>query len=343
MGKNIRHGEEPFYLAVDGGGTSTSFTVARKPFDVVLSFTAGPTSFKSVGMKTARTNLVKGVEQLHAKLAECDISTDRVWGTWGMSGCDSEADAQTFRNMLSSCGIDLAHHEVCNDAMLTLRAITMGTGIVVVAGTGSVCLGVDEHGDIRRIGGWGYQFSDLGSGCWIGSRLIQEALLFRDGCRADDPAFARALPLLHDAAKLTRADDIAAFARVALESGESPVCQSICAQAARYLAGYAVSMLHALDDTPCDTPRDTPPPLVLAGGLFKNDAFCRAVVGEITRREPSAQSAICHAKDDSPARGGIKMAAARHARESGGDVEDASTPHVRPYSASLSRTRRPCT
>lgn len=336
-----------FYLAVDGGGSSTEFTLAHGSFERVFSFTAGPTSFKSVGMEAAQANLADGAARLRDELAKHDIALEDVCGTWGMSGCDSERDAQTFRAMLSMCGIDLARHVVCNDALLALRAVTVDAGVVVVAGTGSVCIGVDDQGAEHRIGGWGYQFSDLGSGCWMGSELIREALLFRDGCRAHDPAFDRALPLLDDAASLTRADEIARFARIVLACDDSPACQAIREKAADYLAGYAVSMAHALETRASHAPRENasepqisdastatctaktqaeyetseePLPIVLAGGLFKHDTFFRAVAERITQHVPPTRVAIRRASADSPACGGISMTCARRS----GETPDAS-------------------
>ena len=327
-----------FYLAVDGGGSSTEFTLARSSFERVFSFTVGSTSFKSVGLEAARVNLADGIVRLEEELAKRDILLVDICGTWGMSGCDSERDAQAFRDMLEACGIDLAQHVVCNDALLALRAVTAGSGIVVVAGTGSVCLGVDEQGAEQRIGGWGYQFSDLGSGCWMGGKLIQEALLFRDGCRAHDPAFDQVLPLLDDAAGITRADEIARFARIVLECDKSPVCQTISAQAADYLADYAFSMVHALEacfarslETCVPKPQagsastiartaksqvgyglgEEPLPVVLAGGLLKHDAFFRSVAEKITQRVSPARVAIRRAGADFPAQGGISMTRAR--------------------------------
>ena len=39
-----------------------------------------------------------------------------------------------------------------------------GKGIILIAGTGSVCYGMDGMGGEARAGGWGYLIDDEGSG-----------------------------------------------------------------------------------------------------------------------------------------------------------------------------------
>lgn len=355
-----------FYLAVDGGGSSSEFLLADAELTPLTRFFTGSTSFKSVGEAAARANIERGVARLREELAVRGIALEDVYGTWGMSGCDSEADATAYRNALASCGLNLARHHVCNDALLALRTVTQGAGVVVVAGTGSVAFGVDELGGMRRIGGWGYQISDLGSGCWIGAALLREALLFADGCRDHDPAFDQVFRKLRmycgkegaalgeaivsnsfpasdsalthlsaasttadsadpnapcllaassvcsttlgeAAARLTSAADIAAFARIALESEGSPACKDIRTQAACHLAQYALSMARALANDGCEHA-----PLVLSGGLFANEGFRNLVVAKIAeyvaRSEVPLDASDIRWVSQSPTYGGILIA-----------------------------------
>jgi N-acetylglucosamine kinase-like BadF-type ATPase len=56
-----------------------------------------------------------------------------------------------------------------------------GPGIVIIAGTGSVCFGIDAMGNEARAGGWGPAFDDWGSAFDIGRRAISHALRVADG------------------------------------------------------------------------------------------------------------------------------------------------------------------
>ena len=49
-------------------------------------------------------------------------------------------------------------------------------GIVLIAGTGSVALGIDQRGRSVRCGGWGYLFGDEGSAFWISREAIARAM-----------------------------------------------------------------------------------------------------------------------------------------------------------------------
>lgn len=320
-----------YFLAVDGGGTATEFLLVESislgeghslegeeqgegAHDRVLcSFSVGSTSVKSVGASTAHANLLEGAKRVGTALSTRGALPDELFGVWGLSGCDSAADQAYYERMVAESGFDLSRQGVCNDALLALRAVTAGSGVVLVAGTGSVVLGVDGAGHIHRVGGWGYQVSDLGSGCWMGSCLIREALLYSDGCRAFDPAFDAVCAqagctydrLGEGAQRLTHADELAAFARIVLDyapesaprdTGDTPestprdagdtresavetseVCCTIRRRAAEYLAGYVTSMVDKVTEGETQEAGDEID-VVLAGGLFSNESFYEEVI-----------------------------------------------------------------
>jgi glucosamine kinase len=58
---------------------------------------------------------------------------------------------------------------LCGDVEIALdAAFRGGTGILVIAGTGSNVVGRAEDGRMHRAGGWGPAVGDKGSGHWIG-------------------------------------------------------------------------------------------------------------------------------------------------------------------------------
>ena len=70
---------------------------------------------------------------------------------------------------------------VGHDAPTALFGATAGKpGIVVIAGTGSVVFGINEHGETTRVGGLGYLFSDEGSGFWLAAQMIRLAIKEQD-------------------------------------------------------------------------------------------------------------------------------------------------------------------
>jgi N-acetylglucosamine kinase-like BadF-type ATPase len=72
---------------------------------------------------------------------------------------------------------------VVNDALAALVAGAgdEGPGIVLIAGTGSICYGRNEAGQAARAGGWGYLLGDEGSGWWIGRQALSAVMRAGDG------------------------------------------------------------------------------------------------------------------------------------------------------------------
>ena len=78
--------------------------------------------------------------------------------------------------------------QVLGDMEISLRAnSTDGSGILLIAGTGSICLGRTQKGETFRAGGWGHIASDGGSGYWIGLQAICYTLRALDGVEAETP------------------------------------------------------------------------------------------------------------------------------------------------------------
>ncbi|HZH34837.1 MAG TPA: BadF/BadG/BcrA/BcrD ATPase family protein, partial [Pyrinomonadaceae bacterium] len=118
---------------------------------------------------------------------------------------------------------------VGHDAPTALAsAVGGGQGIVVIAGTGSIVYGENERGEIARIGGLGFLFSDEGSGFWLALQIIKLAIKEQDGLIA--PAGLQRLVLdffrVKEIRELTTAfynekvsrDEIASLAKAAHEA-----------------------------------------------------------------------------------------------------------------------------
>lgn len=296
-----------FLLAVDGGGSSTEFCAADLSGNVLCTVTSGSSSFKSVGMTAAAGNLAAGLEKLReqgypAEKAAC--------GIWGLSGCDTAADQAVYEDMLRDFGLDLVRHHVVNDAVPAFWSAAVPPGAVLIAGTGSIVFGMDSHGGMERIGGWGYPYSDLGSGYWMGAALLRETALWLDGCREEDPIFREVCELLRSGhaaeadcrillADTVDGDAIAAYARLVLDSSHSPACREIARQAAAYLCTCGNAMLSRLESR-----GERNLKIVLSGGLFHNADF-RSMV---TRGLSDSGKYPVIWNTQSPTAGGIRLA-----------------------------------
>jgi N-acetylglucosamine kinase-like BadF-type ATPase len=71
---------------------------------------------------------------------------------------------------------------VLTDAEIALYATTRGkAGLVVIAGTGSICLGKNEKGEIAISGGWGPLAGDEGGGVGIAQTALHSVAKASDG------------------------------------------------------------------------------------------------------------------------------------------------------------------
>ncbi|MCU0351859.1 MAG: hypothetical protein MUF43_13690, partial [Flavobacterium sp.] len=72
--------------------------------------------------------------------------------------------------------------EVTTDAEIALFAATQGKeGLVIIAGTGSVCMGKNNKGEQTLAGGWGPLAGDEGGGAGISRRALQAIAKSSDG------------------------------------------------------------------------------------------------------------------------------------------------------------------
>jgi glucosamine kinase len=150
-------------------------------------------------------------------------------------------------------------------------AVGLRPGVVVVAGTGAVALGVGP-GSAARSDGWGHLLGDAGSGFWIGRRGLEQALRAHDG-RGGSAVLAGLAeghlgPLDELPARIEASGKpvatVAAFARqVAQAAGcGDEVAGSIWAEAAAELAASAAGCARRL------FPAGTRVPISWSGGLF---------------------------------------------------------------------------
>ncbi len=234
----------PLILSVDGGGTSTTACVYGAADEPLLTLRVRPLSVKSTNVDAVRGVLDDFVCALRAEGFGPD---DFALSVWGLSGLDTTRTLVVYQNLLDAAGIPRDRRLVVNDAVLPLFAAGYGSGIVLVAGTGSIALSVDREGAVGRAGGWGYASSDAGSGYWIGREALAYALRCADRIAWDDGlAGAVAIALCGrpfvDVLKQQAADgvinpvDVASLARIALDACSSASAQKIASEAAEHLA-----------------------------------------------------------------------------------------------------------
>lgn len=165
-------------VGFDAGGTSTKCAVMTLDGQVLGQGSAGPGNYQILRADGVRKVLIESFAAARATLQQ-DVRVRAA--VLGIAGLTTQKEEQTLRELCHS--LDIAPEwDVMGDMQPALAAGTHGEpGIVVIGGTGSICWGFDASGQTARAGGWGYLFSDEGSGFFIGQRALAAAFQAYDG------------------------------------------------------------------------------------------------------------------------------------------------------------------
>jgi len=182
---------------------------------------------------------------------------------------------------------------VTTDIAIALEgAFGEGPGIVVSAGTGSVAVGRDAAGVLHRMGGYGWQMGDEGSGYAIGRAALGAVSRAWDGRSPETQLTPRMLEATRSAdfdtlvrwAASAGPAEVASLAPTVLEvaSRGDVVAQGIADYAARELSQLALNLIPRLEGAGRI-------PVVVTGGLLASAHLRRAVVGKLAE-DPALES-----------------------------------------------------
>jgi glucosamine kinase len=298
-----------FVLGIDAGGTKTVCLVADEQGHV-LGSARGP------GANLATLGELEVEKVLHEVMEQAMVGQSGAPAVicLGIAGVDRAEDAAIIRSIMRRIG-NKAPVLVVNDALIALEAgAGDGPGIVLIAGTGSICYGRNDRGHAARAGGWGYILADEGSGWWMGQRAIQAVMRQADGrgpatsltprvlayFGVTDPALVVHEVYYHDPRRRLIAG-LGPAVQASVDEGD-PVAREIVADAAGELALAARSVAEKLEM------RGVQFPLVLSGGAFR---VVTSLLADLTSRVaevvPRGQPRLL---DVEPAMGAVRLAVA---------------------------------
>lgn len=172
-----RPGANPrWWIGVDGGGTHTRLRCTDAAGQLLGEGQAGASALGQ-GPAQAWAAVDTALRAALGQAFDADAWTHCAIGL-GLSGAGSPTLAQAFLDAAPPC----AALALDTDGVAALLGAHGGQpGALLIAGTGSVgeaLLGDSRH---RRVGGWGWQIGDEGSGAWLGRQAIQHTQRALDG------------------------------------------------------------------------------------------------------------------------------------------------------------------
>lgn len=167
-----------YVAGLDGGGTKTAVTVADERGAVAGTFVAGPINFNGQDEESIRGTFREIMETIGQASGGLNRCAQICIGAAGVSNPEvSDRLAKLVRESGYAGGLRIVgDHETA-----LYGALERPYGIILIAGTGSICFGRNEAGLIHRTGGFGYLIDDEGSGYSIGRDLLAAVVRASDG------------------------------------------------------------------------------------------------------------------------------------------------------------------
>ena len=273
-----------YLIGVDVGGTKTAVGVSDG--ETVLARAEGSGAAVRPGRALASATVIADV--VRKALAGADrLRADVLYV--GAAGAGREPEREELQKALRTENLATTVVVSTDIEIALAAAFDEGPGIVVSAGTGSVAVGRDRSNRRKRIGGYGWQMGDEGSGYAIGRAALGAVSRAADGRSPRTALTERVLAA-------TRSDTFDALVRWA--AGASPaevaalaphvldvaahgdiLAQGIADYAARELTQLVLCLLPVLDVEP-------PVGVAVTGGLLSTDGPLRRSVLTRLKEEP---------------------------------------------------------
>ena len=242
-------------VGVDGGGTRTRAAVLDG--DRVLGEgTSGPSNPLRVGIANGAAAIRDAIDRA-CSAASIDRDGLAAAGI-GLAGVRRKDIRTRMREVLIET-LKIKNIELMTDGDIALYGATDGApGIVVISGTGSICVGSNRVGKHTFAGGWGPVAGDEGSGSWIARRALQAVAQATDergpktgltpaACEYFQVAVPDDLATAIYAPTITN-ERIAGFSKHVIEAAQAgdAVAQNILMEAGKELGKAAVTVVRKL-------------------------------------------------------------------------------------------------
>ena len=174
--------DKKYYLGIDGGGSKTAFSIIDENNQLIFSKEVGASSLDTVSLETIKERFNEGVSGFN----------NVVSGVFaGLGGIVNQCQIDDVKDIIRNLPIcnESTKIDAGNDVVNALYGGLGGNdGIILIAGTGSVCFGKNKD-EYARTGGYCYQEGDAGSGYDLGISALKHLARVLDG-RCEESEFS---------------------------------------------------------------------------------------------------------------------------------------------------------
>ena len=300
-----------YVIGVDGGGTKTISALADLNLKILKIAKTGPSNLRNVGIEEAVLNISKAILKVIKGIKEKNILSIFIALAAVEEEFKSEKEKikrEIFKNPKISKALR-GDIEIVSDQIAAFRAGTdEKDGLVLIAGTGSVCHGRRGKKEVKT-GGWGWA-NDEGSGFWAGQKGYQAIFKDLDG-RGPKTKITKSLfkewklknkedlmKKIYGKDSIRNISLISKTIDKASQMGDK-VARKILEEAGEELSILAISVIKRLNF------HNKKFPLVLIGAMFKSKIILNNLKKEIKKLAPRAE--LIFPKEE-PVIGAIKLA-----------------------------------
>lgn len=263
-----------YVFGVDAGGSTTLCAIADTKGNLLSVGQSGPANYKLVGVNTSKKNIRQAIQIAQAR---ANISSSELtYGFYAISGLDSKEDKSIINRFIKEIS-PTENYGLDNDAIASLILGTSAChGIVLICGTGSNCIAVNENSQRLQVGGLGREFGDFAGGREIALQAMAAAQRGFDG-RGPETSLYEAIinylavedladfsAILHYSARSYPIANLVPLVFNAAEQGDE-VALKILRNNGEEMALSAEVALEKLFD------QDEEVKVVLTGGVFRSD------------------------------------------------------------------------
>lgn len=265
-----------FVIGVDGGGTRTR-AVILDGAGRELGRAEAPGAVATAEAPELAAGAVSYAVHSAAQRAGVVLPAASLWA--GLAGAGAEAARQAVQDELAQARIASKVHVGSDVEAAFHDAFADGPGVVLIAGTGSIAWARAEDGRELRVGGWGRDLGDEGSGYAIGVEALRRVVRAED---LRDPPTSMRAPVLA-ACGVGDPTDLIGWIEVATKADVAalvPLVSDAVAGGDRaasevFEGAVADLMEHVASVVAAAGPWREPPALVVWGGLVAEGGCLR--------------------------------------------------------------------
>ena len=166
---------------IEGGGTKTTCVIGDDAGRLLGAGHGGSSNYLAVGIARMKTSIA---DSQHKALGMLDFKASPETAYAGLAGVGL-IDPPPSVELAVKEATGAKNAFVASDSYIAYYGAFVGQpGVILISGTGSIAMGVDENGELARAGGWGHILGDEGSAYHLGL----------DGIRAVVRSYDRILP-----------------------------------------------------------------------------------------------------------------------------------------------------